>query len=66
MRGQSSTVTRKFTGDRIQVDTCLSFDEVRMRLGDLLGHRRQTPLQRTKEDQQPAYLNAFWGDQQIR
>jgi Domain of unknown function DUF302 len=38
MKAPTSTITREFTGQRIQVDTSLSFDEVRGRLGDLLGH----------------------------
>jgi uncharacterized protein (DUF302 family) len=38
MKTGSSTVTREFTGQRIQVDTLLSFEEVRSRLGNLLGH----------------------------
>ncbi len=38
MKVQSSTVTREFKGQRIQVDTSLSFADVRDRLGELLGH----------------------------
>jgi uncharacterized protein (DUF302 family) len=38
MKASSSTITREFTGQRIQVDTSLSFDDVRARLADLLGH----------------------------
>jgi len=38
MKPQYSNVTREFTGYRIQVDTSLSFDDVRARLGDLMGH----------------------------
>ena len=38
MKTQASTVTRQFTGHRIEVDTSLSFEEVRKRVGELLGH----------------------------
>jgi uncharacterized protein (DUF302 family) len=38
MKAQSSTVARKFTGHRIQVDTSLSFNDVRNRFGEFLGH----------------------------
>lgn len=35
MNTESSTSTQEFLGHRIQVDTSLSFEEVRSRLGDL-------------------------------
>jgi uncharacterized protein (DUF302 family) len=38
MKAQYSTITREFTCHRTQVDTSLSFDEVRDRLRDFLGH----------------------------
>jgi uncharacterized protein (DUF302 family) len=38
MKTKSSTATREFTGYRVQIDTPLTFEEVRGRLGDLLGH----------------------------
>lgn len=45
MKKQSSALDRKFTGHRIQVDTRLSFEEVRGRLQDSLGHATMSDIQ---------------------